>query len=173
MRKIKTRAVGEILESLNNSVKHNSGKFLPLSPKINVNLKRDINLKFLDRTIADIYSNTDLNKRYISKGEHNKKLIEKIFTENIETETIKILKMTFLDFLKEIREEKYIEDFLNKIKTKEIKNGKKKENEDEECIEENIDEDFDIETYMTKVRSFLSGYENWFKEKIGRQNKNN
>ena len=174
MRKIKTRIVKDIFERLNNSVKNNSGKFFPLTPKINVNLKRDINLEFLDRTIADIYANTDLNERYIDKGDHNKKLIEKIFRENIETETIKILKMTFRDFLKEIRE-KYVEDFLNKIKTKEINNKMKKEKENEECIKENIDidEDCDNEIYMDKVRSLLSGYENWFTEKKGRNTKKN
>lgn len=172
VRKVKTRLVEESRERLNNSIKHNSGEFLPLTPKINVNLKRDINLAFLDRTIADIYSNTDLNKRYIRENDHNKKLIEKIFKENIEKETIEILKKTFRDFLKETRE-KNLEDFLNKIKTKEIKNGNKKENENEEYFEENIDEDFDNEAYMSKVRSLLFGYEDWFFEKKGRKKKQN
>ena len=171
MRKIKTRIFGDIFESLNNSIKNNSGEFLPLTPKINVNLKRDLNLKLLDRTIADIFANSDLNKRYNeTKKDNNKNLIEKIFKENIETETIKISKMTFRDFLKEIRE-KNIEDFLNKIKTKEIKNEKKEKKENEEIFEGNIDEDSDNEKYISKLRRLLFEFENWFFAKKGRNNK--
>ena len=172
MRKIKTRLVDDSLQSLNNSIKNNSGKFLKLTPKINVNLKRDTELKFLDRTIEDIYANTELNKRKMNNKDHNKKLIEKIFKEKIETETIEILNMKFRVFLKEIRE-KHIEDFLNKIKTKEIKNEKKKENESEIYIEENIGEDSDNEAYMHEVRRLIFIYENCFTDKKGRKKKKN
>ena len=101
-------------------------------------------MELLNRTIADIYEKTDLDKRHKRKGNHNKILIEKILKENIEKETIKILSMTFGDVLKEIRKENNLEEFLNKIRTKVINNGKKKESESEQSIEENINEDYII-----------------------------
>ena len=44
-------------------------------------------------------------------------------------------------------------------------------NESEEEMQENVDEDNDIESFMIKVKRLLFIYENWFIEKIGRNNK--
>ena len=58
--------------------------------------------------------------------------------------------MKYIDILNIIRY-KDLENFLNQIKKKEIKNGNK-----------NIDE------YINSVKNLLFGYEKWFNEKIGR-----
>jgi hypothetical protein len=169
IRKIKTKVNKFILDDLNKSIKYSKFKFLPLTPKMNVKLTKEVNIEFLNRTIADIFGNTELNKRYNKKGLDNKKIIEKIFKENKETETIKILSMTFKEVLDDIRENK-LEKFLKSIQDKEEKNEKM--NESEEEMKENIDEVFSIESFMNKVKKLLFNYENWFIQKIGRNYKN-
>ena len=77
--------------------------------------------------------------------------------------------MTFKEFLDDIRENR-LEEFLKSIQDKEEKNEKK--NESEEEMQENIEEDFNIESFMIKVKRLLFNYENWFIQKIGRNNKN-
>ena len=173
IRKLKTQIFSFIHKMLNISIKHNSGRFLPLTKKLNENLKKDFNLELLNMTIEDIYKNTKLNKRYIEKkGNHNMLLIEEILKENFETETIKILSMKFIDVLNDIRENN-LENFLEKIRTKMVNNEKKKDNECENDNEECIDEDCDLKNYMEKLKRLLFNYEKWFKEKKGRNKKNN
>jgi len=170
MRKIKANLMKCILKKLNNSIKFESGEFFPLTPKINVDLNIELNKILLNRTIADIFGNTNLNGSHINKGKHNQILIEKIFRENIETETIKILSMTFQEILKEIRKEN-LEEFLTSIKNKEIKNEKIFESENEENIEENIGEDCDVDNYMKEVKDLLVEYENYFLKRKSRGKK--
>ena len=93
IQKIKTFTFDYILKNLNKSFKNKIYEFYPLTKKLNNNLKKDFNEKLLDRTIYDIYMNSDLNKRYININDSNKKLIKKIYNEKIETDTITILKM--------------------------------------------------------------------------------
>ena len=172
IRKIKTQIFNFIHENLNNSIKHYSGRFLPLTKKLNENLKKVPNLELLNMTIRDIYENTQLGKRYISKGNYHKLLIEKIFKENIETETINILSMKFIDVLKDIRDNN-LENFLEKIRTKIVNNEKKKDNESENDNEECIDDDCHLEDYMKEIKRLLFDYEKWFTDKKGRNTKNN
>ena len=168
MRKLKTKLFKFILDDLNKSFKYTKYKFLPLTPKLNVSLEKETNVALFNRTIEDIFGNTILNETYDKKGLNNKKLIEKILKENKETETIKLLSMTFKEFLNDIRENR-LEEFLKSIQDKEEKNAKM--NESEEEMQENVDEDFDIKSFMIKVKKLLNNYENWFIDKIGRNNK--
>ena len=123
-------------------------------------LKKDENLDLLNKTIANIFSNTKMNKVSEKKRESNKDLIEKIYKENIETETIKILGMSFQSILNLIKV-KYLDPFLAKIKEKEIKiemkNNKRK--------------DFDIKSYMNDAKNLLLNFEEWFRQKKGRNRK--
>ena len=147
MRKIKTFIFKYILELLNKSLKDRSCKFIKLNTYLNETIKKDFDEGLLNRTIYDIYKNPDKSRKtdFI-----NKKLIDKIYKENKEKETIKILEMKYIDILNIIRY-KDLENFLNQIKKKEIKNGNK-----------NIDE------YINSVKNLLFYYEKWFNEKIGR-----
>ena len=160
IRKIKTAIFSYIRELLNKSLKYTNGEFLPLNTKLHKNLKRDENLKLFDKTIYNIYMNEDLNKAHINANNSNKNLIKKILEENLEIETIKILKMKFIDVLKYIRE-KDLEKFLNKIKEKE----EKKEGEKREEV---IPEEESIEHFMELVKHYLNEYVNWFTFKNGR-----
>ena len=161
IRKLKRYILDYILLILNHSFKYRNIKFLSLNKKMKERLKRDENLELLNRTIADIFSNTKMNKVSEKKGKSNKDLIIKIYEENIETETIKILDMTFQEILNEIRD-KYLDDFLRGIKEKEIKmESKNKKNN-------NYQKDFDIEKYLDEIKVLLFKFEEWFKEKNGR-----
>ena len=73
-------------------------------------LKRDENLELLNKNISDILSNTKMNKISEKRRKSNKKLIKKIYNENIEVEVINILSITFQDFLNDIRDNN-LEDF--------------------------------------------------------------
>ena len=161
IRKLKRYILDYILLILNHSFKYRNIKFLSLNKKMKERLKRDENLELLNRTIADIFSNTKMNKVSEKKGKSNKDLIIKIYEENIETETIKILDMTFQEILNEIRD-KYLDDFLGGIKEKEIKmESKNKKNN-------NYQKDFDIEKYLDEIKDLLFIFEEWFKKKNGR-----
>ena len=161
IRKLKRYLLDFVLLILNHSIKCKSVEFRPLNKKMKERLKSDENLELLNKTIADIFSNTKMNKVSEKKGKSNKDLIEKIYEENIETETIKILDMTFQEILNEIRD-KYLDDFLRGIKEKEIKiESKNKKNN-------NYQKDFDIEKYLDEIKDLLFIFEEWFKEKNGR-----
>ena len=122
-------------------------------------LKKSENIALLDAYIKDIFSNTKMNKVSEKKGESNKKLIEKIYEENIEIDTIRILNLKFRDALNQIK--KNSNGLLDMIKDKEISiqnNSKNKEN-------------FNIEKYMDDIKILLEGYEDWFGNKKGRDKK--
>ena len=151
--KIKTYIFKYILDLLNESLQYSKFKFYPLNTRLNTNIKKDFNIKLLDRTIYDLYNNEDLNKTYINGNDSNKVLIKKLYEENVEKKTLKILKMKFKDVLNYIKE-KGMENFLEKIKEKE----KKTKGES-------------IDLYMDFVKHLLKEYENWFKVKNGRNPK--
>ena len=148
--KIKTFIFKYILDHLNDSLEFSKNKFYPLNARLNQNIKRDFNIKLLDRTIYDIYITEDLNKNYKNKNDSNKILIKRILDENIEKKAIKILNMKFRDVLNHIRE-KDLENFLEKFKENEKK-----------------DKDKSIDLYMEYIVHFLNEFENWFKIKNGR-----
>ena len=104
IRKIKTQSLDFLVKKLNSCIKFRSGKFRPLNKKMKERLKRDENLELLNKKISDILSNTKMNKISEKRRKSNKKLINKIYNENIEIEVINILSMTFQDFLNDIRD---------------------------------------------------------------------
>ena len=155
IQKIKKSVFDYILEHLNKSLKHEMYKFYPLSKSLNINLKKDFNEELLNRTIYDIYMKEDLNKRYINVPDSNRTLINKIYEEKIEKDTINILKKTFKEILDHIRQND-LDNFLNKFKKNEIKR----------------DDKF-IDKYMKDVKKMLFKFEFWFKAKLGRNSRKN
>ena len=151
IRKIKTFIFKYILIKLNESLEFTKYKFYPLNAALRKNIKKDFNLKLLDRTIFDLYNTEDLNKTYRNGNDSNKILIKKILDENKEKKTIDILNMKFRDVLNHIRE-KDLENFLGKIKEKEKKNKGKP-----------------IDLYMENVAHLLKDFEKWFERKNGRE----
>ena len=159
IRKIKGFLLEYILKKLNESIKFSSNRFRPLNKTMKESLKKSENIALLDAYIKDIFSNTKMNKVSEKKGESNKKLIEKIYEENIEIDTIRILNLKFRDALNQIK--KNSNGLLDMIKDKEISiqnNRKNKEN-------------FNIEKYMDDIKILLEGYEGWFDKKKGRDRK--
>ena len=159
IRKIKGFLLEYILKKLNESIKFSSNRFRPLNKTMKESLKKSENVALLDAYIKDIFSNTKMNKVSEKKGESNKKLIEKIYEENIEIDTIRILNLKFRDALNQIK--KNSNGLLDMIKDKEISiqnNRKNKEN-------------FNIEKYMDDIKILLEGYEGWFDNKKGRDRK--
>ena len=159
IRKIKGFLLEYILKKLNESIKFSSSRFRPLNKTMKESLKKSENIALLDAYIKDIFSNTKMNKVSEKKGESNKKLIEKIYEENIEIDTKRILNLKFRDALNQIK--KNSNGLLDMIKDKEISiqnNRKNKEN-------------FNIEKYMDDIKILLEGYEGWFDDKKGRDRK--
>jgi len=153
MRKIKTFVFQYILRLLNDSLIDKNKEFYPLETELNENLKKDLNVELLNRTILDIYENSKLNDRHRFRGAANKILIKKILEENVEIKTIKILSMTYKDILDQIRE-KDSSIFLEEIRKKE---SRKKKNTPEI-----------INSYLKKLEGLLFIYEKWFGSKLGR-----
>ena len=145
--KLKTAIFKYILNHLNQSLEFTKYKFYPLNVKLSTCLKKDFNVKLLERTIYDIYSKEDVNKNYINGNDSNKKLIKKIYEQKIEKKTINILNMKFIDVLNHIRE-KDMENFLKKIENK----NRGKSND----------------SFMEDVKFLLLNYERWFRIKKGR-----
>ena len=156
IKKIKVFLFQYNLELLNNSFKDKCLQFSKLPKYINEGLKKEFNEKLLERTFYDIYKNSYYDPQFKIKCKYNGKIIDKIFKENIETEVINILNMTFTDFLDYIRE-KDLENFLDKIKDKEIKRGDIKY----------------LDKYIMKVKNLLFKYEDWFHMKSPRERKKN
>jgi len=157
VRKIKTNIMEyKIINRLNRSLKNKGCKFYRLHKALSENLKKSFNQKLLETTIRDLFYYINISDKYRTPIDplSNRKLIDKIEREQVETETLKILNMTYHDIINEVREEE-LDDFLTYIKIKEekMKNG-------------NIDE------YMKSLRELLIDYEEWFDKKIGRGPKN-
>ena len=153
MNKIKTFLSKYNLNLLNDNLINKNYKFNPLNSKINTNLKKDFNIKLLNTTIYEIFSNPEFNKKD-KKGENpNEKLITRIYEEKIETKIIAILSLTYKDIINIIRKND-LHNFMERIREKEERNNKYK-NEN-------------IELYMAGVKNLLYKYENYFNEKTGR-----
>ena len=151
MRTIKTALFKQIIKQLNDSLENKIYKFSKLAPKIHQDLKVATNKELLNKTIGNIYSNPSFQCK--NGNNSNIELIEKIYAENKETETLKILNMKFRDFLKYITEQK-LHDFLNEIKEKEINNKIQ-----------------DSDKYMEKMENLLLNFEDWFYSKKARNRK--
>ena len=152
MRKIKTNLMDHLVNKLNNSLKDKTYKFYKISSFISENLKKDFNIKLMERTISDIFINTKLSntyrkKKYISL---NKILIDKIYNEKVESETIKILDKKYIEIINEIKEND-LQEFLNKIEAKEKGNENQK-----------------VEEYINSLEELFKNYEKWFQTKRGR-----
>ena len=97
MRKIKTNLIKFNVKLLNKSLKDKTQIFYKIDKSISENLKRDFNLELMDRTVEDIFSNTNMSGRY--KNYSNEALIQKIKAENKEEKTIELLNMKFIEVI--------------------------------------------------------------------------
>ena len=155
MRKIKSYYIKYITENVNASLSPEHKKFLKITPDVNEDLNTNYNLDLMKKLIKEIYVENPINKRY-SKEEidqdYNKDLVEEIYNKNEETKAIRILNMTYIEYLDFMRK-----NGLNKFKTeliqKEIQNGESQQ----EAIK-----------YVNGLVMLLMDYEGWFKRKTPR-----
>ena len=148
MRKIKTHLMDFIVKLLNDSLINKTQLFYKIDKTISENLKRDLNMELMQKTLFDLFSNSKTNGRY--KNYSNEILIKKIVEEKIEVETLRLLRMKFIEIKNEIQEN-YLEEYLVTIE-------KKENNMDNSSVDE----------YMETLRKIFLGYEDWFKNKKGR-----
>ena len=155
MRKIKSYYIKYINENVNASLSPEHKKFLKITPDVNEDLNTNYNLDLMKKLIKEIYVENSINKRY-SKEEieldYNKDLIEEIYRKNEETKAIRILNMTYIEYLDFMRKND-LNKFKNELLQKEIKNGESKQ----EAIR-----------YVNELVMLLMDYEGWFKRKTPR-----
>ena len=157
MRKIKCHFFNYINTKLNNSLIDKTTSFLKLDNLINENLKKDYNMELMNKTIKDIYKNSKISNKYkIKKEGTNKELVEKIYNENKEIDTIKILDSTYIELFTELMQNN-IDNFCNEIISKEEKNGLPRE----QCSD-----------FLDKMKILCNNYKDWFEKKRGRERKN-
>ena len=152
IQKIKTNIMEyKIYRRLNNSLKNKRYKFYRLHKALNENLKKSFNQKLLNTTIRDLfyYINISDKCRTLIDPLSNRKLIGEIEGEKEETETLKILNMTYHDIINKVRKEE-LDDFLNYIKNREKKNE-------------------DNDEYMKSLKELLNNFKKWFDDKEGRR----
>ena len=120
IRKIKCKLLSYLCEYINSTIlkvyegKIGKGIFEKKLRKLNKNQTADSKLdkEFINKTLKDIFSN-DISGRYsYYKKDHNKKLIQYLLNEeNLEKREIfkNLFSLTFLDVLKHIRGENFLE----------------------------------------------------------------
>jgi hypothetical protein len=150
MRKIKCHFFNHINSSLNSSLTNKTQTFLKLDNFINENLKRDYNMQLMEKTIKTIFTETKISSKYKKNDDiyYNKKLIQKIFDEKTEYNTINLLQKKFIEMLRFIRENN-LKEFLESIQKKESKNPNNQE-------------------YINSIKGLFFRYEDWFSDKKGR-----
>ena len=158
----------------------NNNEFLKLEISKKKNLKKKFNKDLFKMKLKDIYSNYGISKKYSkSNKDINKKLINKIYKENKEKDIIKILNLTYIeafnifrrrikDIKPELKNKINKTDFLDNKKFKDFDDFLKKIREEEE--DNNIG---DIEEYINDTKRLCLQFEEWFKQKIGRNRTNN
>lgn len=156
IRKIKTNIFKYILLKLNNSLSNKISRFNRLDKKLNEEIKKDYNENLLNMELYKIYSNPLFQHRIKRINNPNQLLIEKIYKEKKEKDTIKLLDMKFSEILDYIRE-KDIDKYLNDIREKELKKN-------------NVE---DIDSYIEEIKGLLLNYEKWFEKKIPKKPKKN
>ena len=155
MRKVKSYYNKYITVNLNSCLPPDHKKFLRISPDVNENLNTNYNLELMQKRIKDIHAENPINGRYSKKEidkDYNRTLIEEIYSKNEETEAIRILNMTYIEYLDFMRKND-LNNFKNDLIKKEMKNGETKQ----EAI-----------NYVNDLVKLLMDYEDWFKRKTPR-----
>ena len=148
-----------------------------LAPKLNENLKRDFNLKLWDKSLKDIYLETNISSKYSStEPKNNIKLIKKIYEEKNE-KIIKFLDLSYGEvfeiFIKDINSMNL--ELITKIKDSEILDNSKfltindflKKIKEQE--KEKGESDEFIDKYITDIKTLCLNFKQWFITKRGRK----
>ena len=175
MRKIKSYFGKNLYIFIRDSFK-DKYEFLKLEIAINKNLKKDYNEKLFKMKIKDIYLNFKISDKYVHYAEDiNQKLIKKIYEEKKEKAVIKILDLTYIEafdiFRRKIMGKDINPELKNKINGTGFLDTKKFKDFDcfiEKIREEEKNKNGDIEEYINDIKSLCLNFEEWFRNKIGR-----
>ena len=155
MRKIKSYFNKYTIDNINSSLSPDHKKFLRITPKVNENLNTKYNLDLNKKKIKDIYAENPINGRYSKEGidkDYNKVIVKEIYETKVETQAMKILNMTYIEYLDFMRKND-IYKFKHDLIKKEIKNGET----EKEAIK-----------YVDELVDLLMDYEGWFERKTPR-----
>ena len=174
-RKLKSKLFASILFILNTSIEaiqtiktvnffsnkifYSRPTFLKVVQNIIKNINVDFNKNLLKSKLKDIFSHNISKKYKTYDSDLNKKLIEKIYKENIQTKTISILEKTLLECLDHFRGIKYypelggLEKEYNKVISEMKSNGESNE-------------------YIDFFQKFLSKFEVYYNSKKAKPKKN-
>ena len=155
MRKIKSYFNKYTIDNINSSLSPDHKKFLRITPKVNENLNTKYNLDLNKKKIKDIYAENPINGRYSKEGidkNYNKVIVKEIYETKVETQAMKILNMTYIEYLDFMRKND-IYKFKHDLIKKEIKNGET----EKEAIK-----------YVDDLVDLLMDYEGWFERKTPR-----
>ena len=180
MRKIKSNFLDFSHKLINKSLQDKSWTFLKMKSILNENLKRDYNINLLDKTFKELYEETIISAKYRSpkmdRKDKNKSLIQKIYEENYEIDTIKLLNLTYRElfnvFTRKIKNispelEMKIEG-ISLLETDEFSDIYKFFDEVENQERKHEEPEEDIKSYLEKLKNLCMDYENWFLNKKGR-----
>jgi hypothetical protein len=154
IRKIKSKLFSAILLFLNISIK---GKYRLY--KLKQEIIKDIGIKnnreLLNCKLKVIFSN-EISSKYINYGaDNNKIVIEKIYKDNKDLKTIKILEKTFLECLEHYRGTKYFNELAGL------------ENEYKTAIKEFEDKN-ESNKYIDNFKNLVNNYEKYYQVKFPR-----
>ena len=155
MRKIKSYFNKYTIDNINSSLSPDHKKFLRITPKVNENLNTKYNLDLNRKKVKDIIAENPINGRYSKEGidkNYNKVIVKEIYETKVETQAMKILNMTYIEYLDFMRKND-IDKFKHDLIKKEIKNGET-ENEAIKYVDDLVD--------------LLMDYEGWFERKTPR-----
>ncbi len=180
MRKIKSNFMSFCHELINRSLKNKNWTFVRMKSNVNEYLKRDFNIQLLNKTFRELYEETPISSRFRSekrdRKDDNKNLIHKIYLENVEIDTIKLLNLTYRElfsvFTRKIKNmdpelEMKIEG-ISLLETNEFSNIYKFFEEIEENLKKDKEPEEDIKNYLESLKNLCMNYENWFSNKKGR-----
>lgn len=156
IRKIKSNFIKYSHERINSNISDKDLQLLRLDSELNETLKKDYNLQLMDKTFKNLYENTPISSKYKKKDDNiNKYLIHKLYNEERFTQTnaISDLDKTYKELYNDYINN-HLDELLNKIKNELEKVGK----ESKESIAE----------YIEKFKHLCLTYEDWFKNKKGR-----
>ena len=146
---------------------------LKLDSNVNSRLKKEVNLNLLNKTLKDIYIETNISPKYKNKKvKTNEELINRIYKEEKKIEAIKILNLTYGEafeiFSRNLKpKEELNTELKRKIAGTNILNPKFFKDANM-FIETEKNKTKDNMEYIDNIRRLILEFKNWFENKIGR-----
>ena len=163
LRKIKVKFLHKIINFMNRLIITKYSTKIHMLKHLKGKISQDNSISFnkmlLNSKLKDIFSNKISKKCKQFAPDHNKKLIEKIYNENIQIKTISILEKTLFECLEHFRGSKYYPEL----------EGVEKQYE---CVIKDMESAGESNEYIDLFKDFLSRYEEYYKNKKSKPKNN-